>query len=75
MTSQEYIATGTGSPTPPGYFDDLLDIARQMPEVQVKKIASRYVVLVAGEGDVAAMTGRLGDKYQISPNEEISLFE
>ena len=74
MTSQEYIATG-GSPTTPGYFDDLLDIAQKMPDVQVKKIASRYVVFVASEDDVAAMTGRLGDKYQISPNNEISLFE
>ncbi len=75
MTSQEYIATGTGSPTPPGYFDDLLDATRQMPDVQVKKIAARYVVFVAGGDDVATMTGRLGDKYQISPNKEISLFE
>ena len=75
MTSQEYIATGTGSPTPPGYFDDLLDIARQMPDVQVKKVASRYVVLVAGDDDVATMTCRLGGRYQISPNKEISLFE
>lgn len=75
MTPQEYIATGTGSPTPPGYFDDLLEVARQLPDVQVKKIASRYVVFVAGEDDVASMTCRLGDRYQISPNKEISLFE
>ena len=75
MTAQEYIATGTGSPTPPGYFDDLLDIAQKMPDVQVKKIAARYVVFIAGGADVETMTGRLGDKYQISPNKEISLFE
>lgn len=75
MTSPEYIATGTGSPTPPGFFDDLLETARQMPDVQIKKVASRYVVLAAGEADVKEMTSRLGGKYQISPNSEISLFE
>jgi hypothetical protein len=75
VTHPEYIATGTGSPTSPGYFDDLLDMARQMPDVQVKKIAKRYVVFAASDDDIATMTCRLGDRYQISPNKEISLFE
>jgi hypothetical protein len=43
--------------------------------VQVKKIAKRYVVFAASDDDIATVTCRLGDRYQISPNKEISLFE
>ena len=74
MSSQEYIATG-GDDTQDGRFDDLLNVAEKMPDVTVKKVGSRYVVLEASEDGVAALNDRMGHKYQISPNNEIKLFD
>jgi hypothetical protein len=82
VSSQEYIATGGGSGSTDsatdgqaGRFDDLLGAAERMPGVTVKKVGSRYVVLEASEEGVAALNDQTGDKYQISPNSEIKLFE
>ena len=74
MTCLEYIATGSGARTQPGYFDELLAVAQQMPDVHIKKVGPRYVVFAATESDLAAMANRLGDKYQISVNQELDLF-
>ena len=75
MSSQEYIATGGATDGSTSRFDDLLTVAEKMPDVTVKKVGSRYVVLEASEDDVAALSDEMGDKYQISPNSEINLFE
>ena len=82
MSSQEYIATGGGSGSTDsatdgqaGRFDDLLDAAEKTPDVTVKKVGSRYVVLEASEDGVAALNDRMGGRYQISPNSEITLFD
>jgi hypothetical protein len=75
VSSQEYIATGGATDGSTGRFDDLLTVAEKMPDVTVKKVGSRYVVLEASEDDVAALSDEMGDKYQISPNSEINLFE
>jgi hypothetical protein len=68
MSVQEYIVSG-------GEIEKLLDYVAQLPDVTVKKVGSRYVVLDATESDAAKLSAELAGSYTIAPNKELGLFE
>jgi hypothetical protein len=71
MSSQEYLVTGRATEG----FEELLEVVRCMPGVEVKKTGSRYVVLEASERDVEDLRNRLGSSYEIAPNRDLDLFK
>jgi hypothetical protein len=68
MSLQEYIVSG-------GDISKLLDYVAQLPDVTVKKVGSRYVVLEATESDAAKLSAELAGLYKIAPNQELGLLE
>ncbi|MFI7545725.1 hypothetical protein [Actinoplanes sp. NPDC049599] len=68
MSLQEYIVSG-------GEIANLLDYVALLPEVSVKRVASRYVVLEASESDAAKLSAELAGRYTITPNKELGLLE
>lgn len=73
MGLQEYIVTSTGA-AQENPFQDFLDALGQWPDVTVKKVGSRFLVIEASEQTARGLSDQCAPQYVLSPNRNLELF-
>jgi hypothetical protein len=73
VSLREYIATTKDAQDIHDDFRELLEIIDNIPQAQIKKVTSHYVVFKATESEADLISHQTRDKYVISPNTELGL--